>query len=82
MARSVLRRQAVDYLVDHYAASRQRACRLVRPTRSSVCYRSRKDPRAALRAWLRERERPLRYDYQRAHVLLRRDGWLLGKAQT
>lgn len=83
MARPALRRQAVDYLVDHYASSRRRACRLVRQTRSSIYYRSRKDPKTALRARMRELAQiRIRYGYRRLHVLLRREGWSLGKEQT
>jgi putative transposase len=83
MARPALRRQAVNYLVDHYAASRRRACRVVRHTRSMLYYRSRKDPKTALRARLRELAQVrIRYGYRRLHVLLRREGWSLGKEQT
>ena len=83
MARPALKRQAVDYLVDHYSSSRRRACRLVRQTRSTVYYRSRKDPKTALRARMRElAQTRVRYGYRRLHVLLRREGWKLGKEQT
>lgn len=83
MARPALKRQAVDSLVDHYAASRRRACRLVRQTRSTLYYRARKDPKTALRARMRELAQVrIRYGYRRLHVLLRREGWSLGKDQT
>jgi len=83
MARPALRRQAVDYLVDHYAATRRRACRLVRQTRSSMYYRFRKDPKTALRARMRElAQTRIRYGCRRRHDLPRREGWSLGKDQA
>jgi len=73
----------VNYLVDHYAASRRRACRVVRQHRSVDYYRSCKDPKTALRARMRElAQTRIRYGYRRLHVLLRREGWSLGKEQT
>lgn len=83
MARPAVKRQAVDYVVDHYATSRRRACRLVCQHRSVQYYRSRKDPKTALRHRMRElAEVRIRYGYRRLHVLLRREGWTLGKDQT
>lgn len=80
MARPALKRQAVDYVVSHYKTSRRRACRLVRLTRSVNYYRSRKDPRTALRARMRELAQiRIRYGYRRLQVLLRREGWRIGK---
>ena len=83
MARPAVKRQAVDYVVAHYATSRRRACRLVCQHRSVQYYRSRKDPKLALRARMRELAQVrIRYGYRRLHVLLRREGWSLGKDQT
>lgn len=80
MARPALKRQAVDYIVGHYSLARRRACRIVRQHRSVQYYRSCKDPRTALRARMRELAQiRMRYGYRRLHVLLRREGWDLGR---
>jgi len=83
MVRPALKRQAVDYVVDHYATSHRRACRIVQQHRSMQYYRSRMDPKTALRTRMRELAQVrIRYGYRRLHVLLRREGWSLGKDQT
>ena len=72
----------MDYIVSHYDLKTRRACRLVKQTRSMQYYRSVKDPRNDLRAQMREIARTrVRYGYRRIHVLLRRDGWKVGKDQ-
>ena len=83
MARPALKRQAVDYIVDHYATSRRRACRIVRLQRSVKYYRSVKDPQVALRGRMRELAQVrVRYGYRRIHILLRREGWNIGQEQA
>jgi putative transposase len=83
MARPALKRLAVNYVVDHYRTSRRRACRVVQLHRSNAYYQSRGDPKIALRSRLRElAQTRIRYGYRRLHVLLRREGWSLGKDQT
>jgi putative transposase len=83
LARHAVKRQAVDYVVDHFATSRRRACRVVCQYRSVQYCRSRKDPKTALRHRMRELAQVhIRYGYRRLHVLLRREGWSLGKDQT
>lgn len=80
MARPALKRQAVNYIVGHYAIAWRRACRIVRQYRSVQYYSSRKDPRIALRARMRELAQVrMRYGYRRLHVLLKREGWILGR---
>ena len=80
MARPALKRQAVDYIVGHYTLARRRACRILRQNRSVQYYRTRKDPRTALRAQMRELAQVrMRYGYRRLHVLLRREGWNFGR---
>ena len=70
------------YIVSHYALKMRRACRLVKQSRSVQYYRSIKDRRDDLRARMRElAQARVRYGYRRIHVLLRRDGWQLGKNQ-
>ena len=72
----------MEYIVTHYTLKTRRACRLVKQTRSVQYYRSVKDPRHDLRARMRELAQVrVRYGYRRIHVLLRRDGWRLGKNQ-
>ena len=83
MARPALKRQAVDYIVGHYSLPRRRACGIVRQQRSTNYYRSCKDPKTGLRTRMRElAQARVRYGYRRLHVLLRREGWSLGKQQA
>lgn len=68
------------YLVGRYRVSTRRACRVVRTTRSSVFYRSRRDPLTALRHRLRElAQTRVRFGYRRLLVLMQREGWDVGK---
>jgi len=72
----------VEYIVSHYALNVRRACRLIKQTRSVQYYRSVKDPRHELRRRMHEIARTrVRYGYRRIHVLLKRDGWQLGRNQ-
>jgi putative transposase len=74
------RRLAVVYALEHYGISQRRACRLLGQHRSVQAYASRKDPRTALRARMREiAASRIRYGYRRIQVLLRREGWTAGK---
>ncbi len=71
------------YLTGRYGVSTRRACRVAQVTRSGVYYRRRKDPRTGLRARMRElAHTPVRFGYRRLHVLLRREGWDVGKNQV
>ena len=72
----------MDYIVSHYGLKLRRACRLIKQSRSVQYYRSVKDPRHDLRARMRElAQTRVRYGYRRIHVLLKRDGWRVGKNQ-
>lgn len=72
----------MEYIVNHYALNVRRACRLIKQTRSVQYYRSVKDPRHDLRSRMHEIARTrVRYGYRRIHVLLKRDGWQLGRNQ-
>ena len=83
MGRPALRRQAVEYTVSCYATSQRRACRIMQQYRSVQRDRSIKDPKLALRARIREiAHTRVRYGYRRIHILLRREGWRLGKNQV
>lgn len=82
MVRPALRMQALDYVRGHYDISLRRACQLVQVSRSTPCYQRRKDPRAKLRQRMRELANiRVRWGYRRLHVLLRREGWQLGRSQ-
>jgi len=83
MGRPALKRLAVDYIVRRHHISQRRACRLVKQHRSNQHYRSVKDPRHDLRLRMRELAQVrVRYGYRRLHVLLRREGWRLGRNQA
>jgi len=70
----------MHYLMGRYAVSTRRACRVIRATRSSAYYRSRKDPLIALRQRMRElAQTRVRFGYRRLRVLLLREGWEVGK---
>jgi putative transposase len=67
--------------MNHYTLSRRRACRLLGQHRSTEYYQSRKDPLTDLRLRMKElAQTRVRYGYRRLHVLLRREGWALGKS--
>lgn len=83
MVRPAVKRLAVAYIVEHYATSQRRACRIVGQHRSVQSYQSRRDPKTALRQRLRElAQARMRYGYRRLHVLLKREGWALGREQA
>jgi putative transposase len=83
MARPALKRPVVEYILDHYGLTQRRACRLVKLHRSTFYYRSVKDPQPELRLRMREiAQSRVRYGYRRIHVLLRREGFRLGKNQA
>ena len=82
MARPALKRQAVEYIVSHYGLQHAAGLPIDEATRSVQYYRSVKDPRQDLRARMREiAQARVRYGYRRIHVLLKREGWQLGKNQ-
>ena len=78
MAGPALKRQAVDYVVDHYATSHRRP--VASSNSTGACS-------TTSRGWIRRLRcgpacERIRYGYRRLHVLLRREGWSLGKDQT
>jgi putative transposase len=83
MARPALKRPVVKYIQDHYGITQRRACRLMELHRSVCRYRSVMDPKLELRQRMRELAHSrVRYGYRRIHVLLRREGWRLGRDQV
>jgi putative transposase len=74
------RRPVVSYLHDTYRVSERRACRVARMGISTFRYRSRLEPRTALRLRIREiAQTRVRYGYRKIRVLLNREGWRVGK---
>ena len=56
---------------------------MIQTTRSSLYYRGRKDPLTGVRQRMRELEQTrVRYGYRRLRVLMRREGWHVGKARV
>src|SRR5437762_1489079 len=72
--------EVMHYLTGRYGVSTRRACRVIHTTRSSVYYASRKDPLTGLRQRMRElAQTRVRFGYRRLLVLMRREGWEVGK---
>jgi putative transposase len=70
----------MQYLTGRYEVSTGRVCGVIRTTRSSVYYVSRKDPLTGLRQRMRElAQTRVRFGYRRLLVLMRREGWDVGK---
>jgi putative transposase len=68
------------YVTGRYGVSTRRACQVLQTTRSSVYYRSRKDPLTGLRQRMRElAQTRVRFGYRRLRVLMQREGWTVGK---
>jgi putative transposase len=60
--------------------SERRACRAARIPVSTFSYESRQEPRTALRLRIREiAQVRVRYGYRKIRVLLKREGWNVGK---
>ncbi len=74
------RRVALPYLRKAYQISERRACQVIVVNRSTVQYKSVKTDVPALRARINEIAATLvRYGYPRIHVLLRREGRIIGR---
>ena len=70
------RRRGVAWAREAYRVSERRASQLLRVSRSTVRYRSRRDRRDPLRRRIREiTGARVSYGYRRVHTLLRREGW-------
>lgn len=74
------KRPMVTYLRQRYGVSERRSCRTLRLHRATHRYRSHRDPRTALRQRLRDLSQSrVRYGYRKLTVLLKREGWRVGK---
>lgn len=74
------RRPVVSYLRGVYQVSQGRACRVARIPVSTFRYQSTQEPRTALRLRIREiAQARIRYGYRKIRVLLKREGWNVGK---
>ncbi len=73
-------REVVRYMVSHHGYSERRACGVTRQDRPTQRYRVRRDPQTNLRMKMREiAEVRVRFGYRHILVLLRREGWNVGK---
>lgn len=78
-----MKREVVEYIIGHYGLKLARACRLIKQAPSTQYRKSTKDPKLGLRQRLRELAQVrLRWGYRRLHVLLKREGFQVGKNQT
>jgi putative transposase len=83
MVRPAGKRRQVDHLAERFRVGRRRACRLVLLQHSTYYYRAHRRDDAPIRARLRElAQARQRWGYQRLHILLRREGWLVNKKRT
>jgi len=74
------RRPLVEYLCDQYRASERHACRVMRINRGTFRYQSCRNEWVELRARIREiAQSRVRYGYRKILVVLRREGWQVGK---
>jgi putative transposase len=70
----------VVYVTAYHGYSERRACRLIRQARATQHKPSVRDPRTAIRLRMHEiAQTRVRYGYRRVHILLRREGWTVGR---
>lgn len=73
-------KDVVSYVTACHGYSERRACALTRQHRSTQRKPSIRNPRAEIRQRIQEIVRTrIRYGYRRVHVLLKREGWTVGK---
>ncbi len=79
-----MRKKAItDWLVEAYAVSKRRACRLMQLSWSSYNYQPvKKDERALIMRIGDLAAARVRYGYRRITVLLKREGWTVGKKRV
>jgi len=80
MVNPAQRRRAVAWAREAYRIPERRACRVLRVSRSTVRYRSKRPSYEPLRARLRQLAAArVSYGYRRLHVMLRREGWPINR---
>jgi len=73
-------KEVVAYVVASHGYSERRACRMTRQHRSTQRKPSTRDPRTELRRRMHEIVATrIRYGYRRVHILLKREGWPVGR---
>lgn len=73
----------MDHVRTSFQVGTRRACRVLAIHRSMYLYRSRRPEQALLRKRIREiAEIRVRYGYRRIHILLRREGWPVGRTRV
>jgi putative transposase len=73
-------KEVVAYVATRHGHSERRACSLTRQHRSTQRKPSTRDPRLEIRQRMHEiAQTRIRYGYRRVHVMLRRDGWTVGR---
>lgn len=73
-------KQVVDYVEATHRYSQRKACRLTQQHRSTQRRPSTREPKTALRKRMREiATTRVRYGYRRVHIMLKREGWQVGK---
>ena len=77
------RRPVVEYLWGGYGVRERRAGGVAGLARSTKRYRGSQDPQTALRQRMREiAQARVRYGYRKIRVLLKREGWKVGKKRV
>jgi putative transposase len=80
VVKPVRKREIVRYLMGRYRIGAKRGCRCIRLRRSVYYYRSVRDPLLELRQRVRDlASARVRFGYRRLLILLRREGWDVGK---
>ena len=83
MKTTVERRRVVQQVAAAAGVSERRAIRYTGFPRSTIRYKSLKDPQEELRARIKElaAQRP-RWGYRQIHTLLKREGWLVNRKRV
>jgi putative transposase len=73
-------KEVVATVARSHGTSERRACSLTRQHRSTQRKPSTRDPRLEIRQRMHEiAQTRIRYGYRRVHIMLRRDGWTVGR---